>query len=153
MWKNKHFIVALLVAPILALIAYFAVDAMVSEKPHVAVAGASYPLRILSNCRYASGECELRNGDVRLRLTLTAGMLWSIESDLALRGALISTAGSDAPFAFSALDDSSRQWRAPVDQAALRRGDPIRLVVAAGGSQYFAEIPVVFVESDSALTR
>jgi hypothetical protein len=153
MWKNKHFVIALLVAPVLALIAYFGVDAMVSEKPHAAVEGASYPLRVESNCRYPSGECELTNGDVKLRLTLASDTRWSIESEIALRGALISTALRDTPVAFTAADEARRQWSAPVDRDALTRGNPLRLVVAAGDSQYFAEIPVVFVDNDSTLTR
>ena len=32
-WKNKHVIIATLMAPVLALIAYFGVNAMVGETP------------------------------------------------------------------------------------------------------------------------
>ena len=38
-YKNKHVVVAMLVAPVLALIGYFSVDALVAEKPHAAQAG------------------------------------------------------------------------------------------------------------------
>ena len=61
-------VIALLVAPVLALIAYFAVDAVVAEKPEKALAGSSYPLVAKSNCRYASGRCSLENGDVQLEI-------------------------------------------------------------------------------------
>lgn len=69
MYKNKHFVVAMIVAPILALISYFAVDRVVSEKPHAAVAGSSYELAEKPNCRYSSGVCDLKNGDFEVRLT------------------------------------------------------------------------------------
>ena len=42
MLTNKHVVIALIVAPILAVIAYFATDAAVGEKPHKAQAGKSY---------------------------------------------------------------------------------------------------------------
>jgi hypothetical protein len=83
-FKNKHVIVAMLVAPILALISYFSVDAVVAEKPHAAKEGEYYSLLEKSNCRYNSGKCDLKNGDVsltikpqwitnqRLRLTINA---------------------------------------------------------------------------------
>ena len=63
MFKNKHFIVALLIAPILAIIAYFGVDIAVSEKPHAAKKGQSYKLVSKSNCRYTSGLCDMENGE------------------------------------------------------------------------------------------
>ncbi len=44
MFKNKHFIIALLIAPILSLIAYFGTDMALSEKPHAAKEGESYKL-------------------------------------------------------------------------------------------------------------
>ena len=63
MFKNKHIIAALIVTPILTIIAYFAMDYMVSEKPHKAQAGASYELVEKPNCRYPSGICGLKNAD------------------------------------------------------------------------------------------
>ncbi|MEO1479737.1 MAG: hypothetical protein AAFV01_14285, partial [Bacteroidota bacterium] len=57
-----------------------------SEKPHEAVDGQAYPLRVMSNCRYPSGECELENGDVRVRLTLGDDATWVLSSEVALRG-------------------------------------------------------------------
>ena len=51
MWKNKHVVVAMLVAPILAILAWFAVDSMVAERAHSAKPGASYKLVAKSNCR------------------------------------------------------------------------------------------------------
>lgn len=44
MFKNKHFILALLIAPILSIIAYFGTDMALSEKPHAAKEGETYKL-------------------------------------------------------------------------------------------------------------
>lgn len=63
MFKNKHFILALLIAPILSIIAYFGTDMALSEKPHAAKEGETYKLASKSNCRYTSGLCDMENGD------------------------------------------------------------------------------------------
>ena len=62
-FTNKHVITAFIVAPILAVLSYYAVDLLLKEQPHVAVAGSSYPLVAQSNCRYTSGRCDLKNAD------------------------------------------------------------------------------------------
>lgn len=67
MFKNKHFIIALLIAPILSLIAYFGTDMALSEKPHAAKEGESYKLASKSNCRYTSGLCDMENGDFKVK--------------------------------------------------------------------------------------
>ncbi|NOQ87942.1 MAG: hypothetical protein GQ550_03380, partial [Gammaproteobacteria bacterium] len=50
--KNKHLILAMFVAPVLAIIAYSSVDTIVSEQPQAAMQGSSYKLAAKSNCRY-----------------------------------------------------------------------------------------------------
>ena len=62
-FSNKHVITAMIVAPILAVLSYTLVDSMVKEQPHKAQVGASYPLVAQSNCRYTSGQCDLKNED------------------------------------------------------------------------------------------
>ena len=68
MFTNKHVVVAMLVAPILAILAWFAVDALVSERPHVAHEGGAYRLAAKPSCRYASGMCELENADLKISI-------------------------------------------------------------------------------------
>ena len=58
--KNKHLLTASLVAPILALMSYFAIDALVGETPHAAEEGQSYQLVEKQNCRYNSGSYDQR---------------------------------------------------------------------------------------------
>ena len=105
MWKNKHVIIALLVAPVLAIIAWFAVDRMVAEEPQAAQAGGAYELVAKPNCRYASGECELVNNEFRLELALADGVM-TLTASHALDGVQIAT--GDAPGAFDTPRGSSR---------------------------------------------
>ena len=68
MWTNKHVIVSLLVAPILAILAWFGVDYLVAEQAQPAEQGTMYPLVARSNCRYDSGQCDLANNDVKMSI-------------------------------------------------------------------------------------
>jgi len=65
---NKHFVVAMLVAPILAILAYFAADHFSRPEAVVAKAGDQFPLRAKSNCRYESTQCDLVNGEIKFTL-------------------------------------------------------------------------------------
>ena len=143
MWKNKHVVVALLVAPGLALIAYFGVDALVSQDPQAAVDGQAYPLRASSNCRYVSGECELRNGDVVVRLRLLDDFTWELDSDLTLRGALLSRSDDAPPVRFVPLGNDSLRWQATLP--SVKQSDTLRLVIVVADSQYYATIPAIFI--------
>jgi len=58
--KNKHLVIAMLVAPVLAVLSYFALDVLVGERPKPAEEGQSYPLVEKPDCRYASGHCGLK---------------------------------------------------------------------------------------------
>ncbi len=153
MWTNRHVVTALLVAPVLALIAYFGVDAMVAERPQPAAAGAVYPLAAGSNCRYASGRCTLTNGDMEIRIRLTrAGdgeWLVRLDSRLALRQAALGIArapgGESAPTPLAANDGSGRVWSARVAAAPAADG-VLQVAVAAGGSRYLGEAPLTFAQ-------
>lgn len=154
MWKNKHIVIALLVAPVLALIAYFAVDYMVAERPHAAVAGADYPLLAKPNCRYASGRCELQNGDVKLALSVTerdGRDVLSLDSALPLadaRVALATTQDDDpAPVRLAPEGRDGRRWHAELT-GGLDPEQSLRLVVVAGESRYYAEVTTAFFESE-----
>ena len=144
MWKNKHVLIALVIAPVLAVIAYIGVDAVVSEQPHVAQKGAVYPLRVLSSCRYASGKCELRNGDIRVVLSLASDASWRLDSEVALRGALISHSNDDSPRRFTEVAGDPKHWQVSAQPQRSGSEDSLRLVIAVGDSQYFAEVPVSF---------
>lgn len=69
MFKNKHLIVAMIVTPILAIMAWFATGMLVDEKPHTIQKGGIYTFNVRSNCRWESGNCTLLNEDVRIDIT------------------------------------------------------------------------------------
>ena len=150
MFKNKHIIAALIVTPILTIIAYFAVDYVVSEKPHKAEAGASYELVEKPNCRYASGLCDLENEDLRLslRFDTSPGPAMELRASHALDSVLLAVSPADAqapPQAMLAQDAQGRLWRL---QLSGQPGvdDRVQLVAAAGGSRYFAEAATHFLQ-------
>ena len=157
MWKNKHLVVSMLVAPVLAIGAYFATDYVVSEPPQAARAGDSYPLMARSNCRYASGKCDLVNGDVELELTAgPGGAQVLLSSSLPLQNAGLAVAGSPAddrpPSALQPDNTTATRWSLALD-APPANTSVLRLVVTAGGSQYYAEVPAIFFQQEEQGTR
>ena len=65
-FKNRHVVVATLMAPLLGLGAYFGMGFIFGERPQPAETGQSYKLVEKPNCRYASGLCGLKNVDFEL---------------------------------------------------------------------------------------
>jgi len=154
MWKNKHVVVALLVAPVLAILSWFAVDRFVAEQPHAAKPGAVYTLAARSNCRYASGRCDLHNED--FQLTLARGYrdgieTLELESRHALSAAVVATGASVAslsgPRAMEPVDDDGASWSLPAGDSVGEDG-VLRLAVVAGQSSYFAELSTVFLSGE-----
>ena len=145
MWKNKHVIIALLVAPVLAIIAWFAVDRMVAEEPQAAQAGGAYELVAKPNCRYASGECELVNNEFRLELALADGTL-TLSASHALDGVQIATGDTaeaiGTPRALVAADADGREWTLAFDGVAP--DGAMRVLASAGGASYYAETSLAF---------
>ena len=152
MFTNKHVVVAMLVAPILAILAWFAVDALVAEKPRAAKPGASYPLVARPNCRYDSGQCDLVNGDFKVTLKPTgmsdAEVGLELVSAHSLEGATVGLTGQrdvEPPLPMTATDPVATRWvtsiRIPDAETAT-----LRVAVIAAGSTYYAEVPVVFLD-------
>jgi len=155
MWKNWHVVAALLVAPVLAIVAWFAVDRFAAERPHAARPGQDYPLVAKSNCRWPSGVCDLVNESFRLTLTptaLDAGELrLRVESRFALSAATVGLAPSagvsSQPVAFSPAGAGATRWSGTLP-APRGEGAVLQIVVNADGSRYFAEVPVVFLAAE-----
>ena len=161
MWKNKHVVIAMLVAPILAVIAWYGVDSIVAERAKAAKPGDSYPLVARSNCRYDSGACDLVNNDFKLTLKpvdlLPDQTRISLESEFTIAQATLSLVnGSDEVLGSSALGDPlgtgaqmTVTFAAFTDPAAT-----MRVAVTVQQSIYYAEVPVVFMRTDeNGLTR
>ncbi len=155
MFKNKHIIVALLVAPVLAIIAYFAVDYMVAERPHAAQADATYKLVAKPNCRYPSGACELKNGEFELTLKPAGAigdqMTLRVEASFPLSMASLGVASapgeSTSPIALAADDAEGRLWSTTIATPKLDEA-AFQIAVVADRSRFYAEVPTVFLAAD-----
>lgn len=156
MWKNTHVIVAMLVAPILAIIAYFAIDYFIAERPHAARPGADYTLVARSNCRRASGSCDLVNGDFKLTISASpaaaSALTLSLASHFPLVAATIGIApgpGKESvPVMLSPEGGDKKNWSAQINWPAAPEA-AMQIVVVAGQSRYFAEVPVVFLVAEA----
>ena len=154
--KNRHVLVAGLVAPVLALMAYFGIDYLFGEKPHAAVAGQSYALVEKPDCRYGSGPCGLKNGDFELELRMepaAAGRaLLMLRSVVPLDGVKVGLAENGAtsaePAAMFAGDDEGLLW-----SLELRRPDPqqdrLQLVAASRDALWFGDVATAFTQPES----
>jgi hypothetical protein len=124
------------------------------EKAAPAQRGESYPLVEKSNCRYASGFCELVNEDITLTLRMDASVGKAIEltASHTLDAALmsVSLASDDpGPRAMRSLDASGRRWALPLSDtpSPLER---IRVLISVAGSAYFADASTTFLQNKDA---
>ena len=147
-------IAAMVVAPILAVIAYFAVDYVVKEKPKVAREGQSYPLVAKSNCRYESGECVFINSSFRANLTVEKtqnSAILVLNTSHPLEGVQVgfAQAGEDiekaVPQSMRANNNSGQQWRFPVD-FKVDETTTLAIAMTANGSHYFGQTIMAFSE-------
>ncbi|MBE1277613.1 hypothetical protein EH171_22460 [Enterovibrio baiacu] len=155
MFKNKHIVLAMIVAPILAIIAYFGVDLAVSEKALVAKEGEAYKLAARSNCRYTSGLCTLANGDFKIQLRserLTdSEVVIKLTSDFVLDGAKISIMQNKeqqplpSPVDMESNSTNGTEWMVDLP-APTSEESAIQLVVKSEGTFYYGETPTTFVE-------
>lgn len=156
MFTNKHVIVALLVAPVMAVLGWFAVGQLIGERAAPAQAGQSYPLLAQSNCRYASGSCELKNADMWLRLQAEPGdaprLLLTASHPLdGVKLALAAAAGGEpaepaamaSPRELKPDSDDGRHWVLTLSRD-LPADARLQLVARAAGALYFAETETAF---------
>ncbi|MEM6582536.1 MAG: hypothetical protein AAF699_14755 [Pseudomonadota bacterium] len=146
--SSKHIVTALLVAPVLALLAWFITGKFSAEQPHAARGGEAYPLVEKSNCRRSGGTCDLVNEQFRVTLSATSdNKTLVLSASHPLEGVLVEI-GTDSeapsPEPMAQVDNSAMQWRLslafkPSSQQA------IRLAAVANGAQYFAETTAVFL--------
>ena len=150
MFTNKHVIVAMIVAPILSILAWMAVGSFTGEQAAPAQAGQSYPLVSKSNCRYPSGACDLENEGIRLRLTAATegGSELILSSSHTLDGVVLGVGDAEEetqPVMMRAVDGQGLEWRLELGSSP-RFDQRIRLVAMAGGSRYFADAATAFLE-------
>ena len=151
MFKNKHVVVAMLVAPVLSILAWFAVDYFVSERPHAAKTGGTYQLIAKSNCRYDSGQCDLANGDFELTLRPTeigeSMITLDLESRFALQQAtagLVNDGMEADPSGMVSSGAGATRWSTLLARPTSDKST-LRVAVVAQGATYYAEVPIVFM--------
>ncbi|MEZ8967727.1 hypothetical protein BCS96_06495 [Vibrio breoganii] len=158
MFKNKHFIVALLVAPILAVITYFGIDMAVSEKPHAAKQGESYKLISKSNCRYTSGLCDFENGEFKVQFRsekLTADTLeLSLRSKFPLQGIKVALAenGESQPIEMTPTNQDMRNWAISLPASNIETKN-LRVAIQAEDTLYYGETETTFVVYETLFTE
>ena len=151
MFKNKHVVIAMLVAPVLSVMAWFAVDYFLSERPHAAKEGAAYSLIAKSNCRYDSGQCDLENSDFKISIRLVSvtdrNLQLELTSAFPLQSATLGVVNDGIPVppaGMSVVADDPVLWTTRIDRPA-NNFSTIRVAVTADGSTWYAEIPVTFL--------
>ena len=154
MWKNKHVVVALLVAPILSILGWYAVGNIYGEKPHAAEEGRTYKLVGRSNCRYASGSCTLHNADFELTLEpemlAASSVALSITASHALQSAAIGLAEGDSapePAPMTQTAEDRTQWQGLLPRPSSPEST-IRIAVTAQGATWYAEVSAIFLEAE-----
>ena len=159
---NKHVVIALIVAPILAIGSYYITDYLVSEAPKKAQQGQSYKLVAKPNCRYGSGECELHNGDFSVTLVgkkqTSQGMQLVLDANFPLQGVTLALAKVvqrngkwqpifAAPQNMQPANTNNTQWVVVFPDFDIEKGW-VRLALSAQNkSKYFAEFPTIFIRN------
>ena len=152
--RNRHVVVAALMAPVLALIAYFAMDYMFGETPHAAVEGQSYPLVEKPGCRWESGYCGLKNNEFELELRYRRlggdKLALDLESVFPLDGVMLAVVKSETddapPRAMEPAGDDGLEWTIEVS-VANPGSDRIRLAASAGGAVWFGDASTEFTRA------
>ena len=157
--KNKHLILAMFVAPALAVIAYFSVDYVVSEKPQAALQGGTYKLVAKSNCRYQSGACTLKNGDIEVYISAQRiddkKVELSMHSELPIQRAVISYVADDVasePALMNAASAEMTEWNITLDLEEPGKS-ALRLALNISDSMYYAETTAIFIDYETSFSR
>jgi hypothetical protein len=149
--QNKHLVTAAVVAPILALIGYFGINALVGESPQAAEEGQSYQLVEMPSCRYSSGHCGLKNSDFELDLTTEPldddRLLLLLKSEFPLEGVKVALiedeSDEEQPVDMRSMGEDGLTW-----SLEIARPDPERnrlhLVASANQSLYFGDAAMKF---------
>lgn len=163
MFTNKHVVTALIVAPILAILSYFAVGYWVAEPPQKVEAGGNYKLAEKPNCRYTSGVCELKNGDFEVRILpeeLSDGSIrLSLTSTQPLEGAKIALVDAEqndgsnntTPIDWYANDEAGQQWQVEIHPQSLKQH--LQLVFSANQALFFGETQLTFIEYETTFEK
>lgn len=160
MFKNKHIIIALLIAPVLSIIAYVGTDMALSEKPHAAKEGQDYKLRSKSNCRYTSGLCDMENGEFKVQFRsekLTSNQLeLSLSSAFPLEGiklSLVDNPENNAqPIDMQSSSNDGKHWHVTLPAPASEESW-LRVAIQADGILYYGDTQTAFIKYETLLSE
>jgi len=159
MFKNKHMTTAMIVAPLLAIGSYFATDYIVSDIPEVAEEGKTYSMVARSNCRYESGECTFKNGDVEIDIRLselengTAVLL--ARSSHPLKGAqaaLIDEHQNGQAREFVRTDKNGAEWQLPIT-GNIGQKTELRIAMVSNNNTFYGSTETTFFQYDTIFSR
>ena len=145
MFKNKHIIIAMIVAPILAVLAWFATGMLVDEKPHTMQEGSVYTLNVKSNCRWASGNCTLENEDIRIDVTgkyTSYTLELVVKSSVGLSDVKIAYDKNDKPQSM-VYDKNKDLWGGILD--IKHKTQFINAVFVVNNTVFYAQLPTTFL--------
>ena len=150
MLTNKHVLAALLVAPILAVLAWYGAGQLnddEEQKPAPAQAGNSYPLIERPGCRYAGGACGLSNQDFKLAIVLMPTGQLRMVSAVPLDYVLVGLESGNDQGPVRALPVSAEQDRWVHNFAVVPSSeDRLRVVTGVNGASWFGEVALTFTE-------
>ncbi|PMJ90428.1 hypothetical protein [Vibrio sp. 10N.261.55.A7] len=160
MFKNKHLVVAMLITPVLSILAYVGTDMALSEKPHAAKKGEAYKLLSKSNCRYTSGLCDMQNGEFKVQFrseSITDTQLHlSLTSKLPLQGIKLSLVDNieetGTPVSMQPLDDSELNWSIHLP-APNSDESWLRVAIQSEDTLYYGDTQTVFVTYETLLDK
>ena len=155
-WKNKHLLVATLMAPVLGLVSYYGIGALFGEKPLPAEAGQSYQLIEKSNCRRSSGQCSLKNVDFELTFSFEPlgydRLLLKLNSENPLDGIKLALVrnGIDEqiPRDMQPSGKDGLNWSLDIPLPDPER-DRIHLVASSMQALYFGDVATKFTSTES----
>ncbi|MGH1472538.1 MAG: hypothetical protein ACRBCS_15240 [Cellvibrionaceae bacterium] len=161
--SNKHVVAALIIAPLLAIGSYFAVDALVSEAPKNAQAGNNYQLVEKPNCRYSSGQCELKNGNFELTLTGTQKdnqkdnqkTIVTVNSIHPLDGIKIAYGHENSsltPSNMTMINSNQMEWTIELPPKT-EDNKRLFIVASAKDSLYFGDASIAFIDYKTSFSK
>jgi len=132
---------------------------LVKEKPHAAVDGRSYPLIAQSNCRFTSGQCDLKNNEFRSKMTIDAvkdGSVLELTSSHPLDGVMIrfleNEKSDSSPQAMTSYSDDKRTWRTAFTET-VSENTLVRLAMSANNAHYYAETTLAFGNYETSFNK
>ena len=158
MFRNLHFAIALIIAPFLAIMAWYAADTMLSEKKERAKEGLGYELLGNSNCRYESGTCTMSNGNFELDIEVDraegGGLAVRLESAHPLDAVSMGWVNPEADRArqtgLESAGGGRTLWEGVIPGTASTEAR-MRVLARTDGTSYYGETATVFIDYETTL--